>query len=33
MITKTVPLDNIQQAFEELDASPNAIKVLLDCRA
>jgi len=33
MITKTVPLGNVQQAFEELDANPNAMKVLLDCRA
>lgn len=33
MITKTVPLGGIQKAFEELDASPNAMKVLLDCRA
>lgn len=33
MITKTIPLGSVQQAFEELDASPNAMKVLLDCRA
>ena len=32
MITKIVPLENVQRAFEDLDASPDAMKVLLDCR-
>jgi (R,R)-butanediol dehydrogenase/meso-butanediol dehydrogenase/diacetyl reductase len=32
MITRVVPLDDVQQAFQELDASPGAMKVLLDCR-
>lgn len=32
MITETVPLDAVQSALENLDASPNAMKILLDCR-
>jgi (R,R)-butanediol dehydrogenase/meso-butanediol dehydrogenase/diacetyl reductase len=31
MITRVVPLDEVQSAFEELDASPSAMKVLLKC--
>jgi (R,R)-butanediol dehydrogenase/meso-butanediol dehydrogenase/diacetyl reductase len=31
MITRVVPLDNVQSAFEDLDASPDAMKVLLKC--
>jgi 2-desacetyl-2-hydroxyethyl bacteriochlorophyllide A dehydrogenase len=33
MITQTEPLERIQQAFESLDASSNAMKVLIDCQA
>ena len=33
MITKVEPLDRVQQAFDELHGNPNAMKVLLDCRA
>ena len=32
MITEVQPLENVQQAFEKLEASPSAMKVLLDCR-
>ena len=32
LITKVEPLDRVQQAFEELDSNPVAMKVLLDCR-
>ena len=31
MITRVVPLDQVQSAFEDLEASPNAMKVLLQC--
>lgn len=31
MITRTVPLDQVQQAFQELDASPDAMKIMLQC--
>jgi (R,R)-butanediol dehydrogenase/meso-butanediol dehydrogenase/diacetyl reductase len=31
MITRVVPLEEVQSAFEDLDASPNAMKVLLKC--
>lgn len=33
VITGTRPLGEIQQAFEELDAEPGSLKVLVDCRA
>lgn len=33
MITKVVPLEKIQTAFETLDSTPDAMKVLIDCRA
>ena len=33
MITRIEPLDRIQSAFESLDATPDAMKVLIDCRA
>lgn len=33
MITRVEPLDDIQAAFENLDATPNAMKVLIDCQA
>ena len=33
MITEVQPLENVQQAFERLEANPSAMKVLLDCRA
>ena len=33
LITNTRPLENIQAAFERLDANPEAIKVLIDCGA
>lgn len=33
MITRVEPLDRIQSAFEELDATPDAMKILIDCRA
>ena len=33
MITRREPLDRIQSAFESLDATPDAMKVLIDCRA
>lgn len=33
MITRVEPLDNIQAAFENLDATPDAMKVLIDCQA
>lgn len=33
MITRVEPLDRIQSAFETLDGTPNAMKVLIDCRA
>lgn len=31
MITRTVPLDGVQDAFRDLDANPDAMKVLLQC--
>ncbi|MCC5844602.1 MAG: alcohol dehydrogenase catalytic domain-containing protein [Verrucomicrobia bacterium] len=33
LITGVRPLDELQKAFEDLDASPNAMKTLIDCRA
>ena len=33
LITDVQPLDNLQQSFESLEANPNAMKVLIDCRA
>lgn len=33
MITEVVPLDDIQKAFATLDATPDAMKVLIDCRS
>lgn len=33
LITRVEPLDRIQSAFEELDATPDAMKILIDCRA
>jgi 2-desacetyl-2-hydroxyethyl bacteriochlorophyllide A dehydrogenase len=32
MITQTEPLERIQEAFEALDAAPNAMKVLISCK-
>lgn len=32
LVTRIEPLDRIQTAFESLDATPNAMKVLIDCR-
>ncbi len=32
-VTRVEPLARIQQAFEQLDAHPDAMKVLIDCRA
>ncbi|MFV0336780.1 MAG: zinc-binding dehydrogenase [Chthoniobacterales bacterium] len=31
LITRTIPLDDVQQAFDDLDANPNSVKVLLKC--
>ncbi len=33
LITRVEPLDRIQGAFENLDATPDAMKILIDCRA
>lgn len=33
LVTRVEPLDRIQQAFENLDATPDAMKILIDCRA
>lgn len=33
MITRVEPLDQIQAAFENLDSSPNAMKILIDCQS
>lgn len=33
LITRVEPLARIQSAFEELDATPDAMKILIDCRA
>ncbi len=32
MISRVEPLDSIQSAFENLDANPDAMKVLIDCQ-
>lgn len=32
MITRVEPLDRIQSAFAELDATPDSMKILVDCR-
>ena len=33
MITRTVPLEDVPDAFRDLDAQPNTMKVLIDCRS
>ncbi|MBC2603357.1 zinc-dependent alcohol dehydrogenase [Puniceicoccus vermicola] len=33
LITDVKPLDDLPQAFQQLDENPNAMKVLIDCRA
>jgi len=32
LISKVEPLTNIQQVFEDIDQSPDTMKVLLDCQ-
>jgi len=32
LITQVLPIDDVQQTFERIDASPDGIKYLIDCR-